>query len=100
MVAEEAADATAEEGEAYVARVVAAALAPPLLGHRLIEGGLSMPLPVYGGPNPDYIMRHCPVSTDGRYRLRRPAQRIGTGRGRALQLRAQWRSAGDWLYCL
>lgn len=70
MVAEEAADtATAEEGEAYVARVVAAALAPPLLGHRLIEGGLSMPLPVYGGPNPDYIMRHCPVSTDGRYRL-------------------------------
>lgn len=69
-VADEAVDqATAIEGEAYVARVVASALTPAVLGHRLTEGGLSMPLPVYGGPNPDYIMRHSPVSADGRYRL-------------------------------
>ncbi len=70
LVAAEAADeATAIEGEAYVARVVASAMTPQVMGHRLMEGGLSMALPVYGGPNPDYIMRHSPVSPDGRYRL-------------------------------
>jgi len=70
LVAAEAADeATATEGEAYVARVVASALTPQVMGHRLMEGGLSLALPVYGGPNPDYIMRHSQVSADGRYRL-------------------------------
>jgi len=70
LVEAEASDAaTAIEGEAYVARVVASAMTPQVMGHRLMEGGLSMALPVFGGPNPDYIMRHAPVSAEGRYRL-------------------------------
>lgn len=82
VLAEAADEATAIEGEAYVARVVASAMTPPVLGHRLMEGGLSMPLPVYGGPNPDYIMRHSPVSAEGRYRLEgnlNGSERVGVG---------------------
>lgn len=72
----------AAEGEAYVARVVSAALAPSFLGHRLMEGGLSMPLPVYGGPNPDYIMRHALIDPIGRYRIEgqlNGSERVGIG---------------------
>lgn len=83
LVAQNAADAaTAAEGEAYVARVVAAAMAPALLGHRLTEGGLTMALPVYGGPNPDYIMRHTMIEPGTRYRLEgrlNGSERVGVG---------------------
>lgn len=73
---------TAAEGEAYVARVVSAALAPGFLGHRLLDGGLSIPLPVYGGPNPDYIMRHAMIDPGGRYRVEgqlNGSERVGIG---------------------
>lgn len=73
---------TAAKGEAYVSRVVTAALAPAFLGHRLTQAGLSMPLPVYGGPNPDYIMRHASISPDERYRLEgriNGSERVGIG---------------------
>lgn len=69
-IAEAAPDAaTAAEGEAYVSRVVAAAMATAFVGHRLVQGGLALALPVYGGPNPDYIMRHATIDPGGRYRL-------------------------------
>ena len=83
MVAREAPDPeTAAEGEAYVARIVTAALAPAFMGHRLQESGLAMPLPVYGGPNPDYIMRHAVVDPEGTYRLEgtlNGSERVGVG---------------------
>lgn len=83
LVAAEAPDAvTAAEGEAYVSRVVTAALATAFMGHRLTQNGLSMPLPVYGGPNPDYIMRHSAIDAAGRYRLEgriNGSERIGVG---------------------
>ena len=82
-VAAEAPDAeTAAEGEAYVARVVTAALSGAFLGHHLMEGGLALALPVFGGPNPDYIMRHTLVDEDGRYRLEgrlNGSERVGVG---------------------
>jgi hypothetical protein len=40
----------AAEGEAYVARVVTAALSGAVMGHRHLQGGLATALPVYGGP--------------------------------------------------
>ncbi len=87
MVAANAPDPeTAAEGEVYVSRVVSAALATAFMGHRLMERGLAMPLPVYGGPNPDYIMRHCVVEATGRYRLAgrlNGSERIGVGLYRA-----------------
>lgn len=83
LVAAEAPDAaTAADGEAYVSRVVTAALATAFMGHRLTQNGLAMPLPVYGGPNPDYIMRHAAIGAAGRYRLEgrlNGSERIGVG---------------------
>lgn len=70
LVAAKAPDAeTAAEGQAYVARVVAAGLSGALLGHHLRSAGLSRALPVYGGPNPDYILLHAQVDPAERYRL-------------------------------
>lgn len=83
LVAGEAPDAaTAEEGEAYVARVVTAAMSTVFMGHRLRENGLAMALPVYGGPNPDYIMRSTMVSPESRFRLEgslNGSERVGVG---------------------
>jgi hypothetical protein len=83
LVAAEAPDAaTAAEGEAYVSRVVTATLATAFMGHRLTQNGLAMPLPVYGGPNPDYIMRHAAIDPAGSYRLEgrlNGSERIGVG---------------------
>lgn len=82
-VASQAPDAeTAAEGEAYVSRVATAALATAFMGHRLTQNGLVMPLPVYGGPNPDYLMRHAAIDPAGRYRLEgriNGSERIGVG---------------------
>ena len=82
-VAAEAPDAgIAEEGEAYVTRVVTAALAMGCMGHRLTQGGLAMALPVYGGPNPDYIMRSAGIDPARRYRLEgrlNGSERVGVG---------------------
>lgn len=61
--------ATAAEGEAYVARVAAAALGGAVLGHLFRADGLSQPLPCQGGPNPDYLMRFAPVDPAGHYRF-------------------------------
>lgn len=74
--------ATSQEGEAYVSRVATAALATAFMGHRLVQNGLSIPLPVYGGPNPDYIMRHAMIDPAGHYRLEGQiagSERIGVG---------------------
>jgi hypothetical protein len=83
LVAAEATDAEiAAEGEAYVSRVTTAALATAFMGHRLVQNGLAMPLPVYGGPNPDYIMRHAAIDAAGRYRLAgrlNGSERVGVG---------------------
>ena len=83
LIAAAAPDAqTLAEGEAYVSRLVASALADATLGHLLREEGLSRPLPVRGGPNPDYIMRHAPVDAAQRYRLEgclNHSERIGVG---------------------
>lgn len=83
LVATEAPDAdTAAEGEAYVTRVVTAALATACMGHRLVQSGLAIALPVYGGPNPDYIMRHSAIDPAGRYRLEgqlNGSERVGVG---------------------
>lgn len=72
----------AAEGEAYIARVVTAALSTAVMGHRHLEGGLATALPVHGGPNPDYIMRHAQISPDSRYRLEgrlNGSERVGVG---------------------
>lgn len=74
--------AIAAEGEAYVTRVMTSALGPAVLGHLLHRDGLSQPLPCYGGPNPDYLMRHAPVDVSGRYRLEgslNGSERVGVG---------------------
>ena len=69
-VAVEAPDpGTAIEGEACVSRVVTAAMATAFMGHRLTQARLATALPVYGGPNPDYIISHALVDPGGRYRL-------------------------------
>ena len=71
LVAAEAADADAlVEGEAYVTRVLTAALSSAVLGHRHTQGGLATALPVHGGPNPDYILRHSVIAPGGQYRLK------------------------------
>jgi len=75
-------EATAAEGEAYVSRVVTAAMATALMSHRLTQGGLALALPVYGGPNPDYIMRHCAVDPARSYRMTgklNGSERVGVG---------------------
>ena len=83
LVAAEAPDeAVAAEGEAYVSRVLAAALGGAVLGHLFTDDGLARALPVYGGPNPHYIMRHVGVDPSGRYRLEgqiNGSERVGVG---------------------
>jgi hypothetical protein len=52
------------------------------LGHLHIQGGLAAALPVYGGPNPDYIMRHTLINPEGHYRLEAQlngSERVGVG---------------------
>jgi hypothetical protein len=74
--------ATAAEGEAYVSRVVTAAMATAFMGHRLTQGGLATALPVHGGPNPDYIMRSAGIDPAGHYRLAgqlNGSERVGVG---------------------
>ena len=61
--------ATAAEGEAYIARVAAAALGGAVLGHLFQADGLSSALPCQGGPNPDYLMRFAAIDPAGSYRL-------------------------------
>lgn len=60
---------TAAEGEAYIARVAAAALGGAVLGHLFRGDGLSAALPCQGGPNPDYVMRFAPIDPATAYRL-------------------------------
>ncbi|MET1756161.1 DUF1254 domain-containing protein [Novosphingobium sp. RD2P27] len=83
LIASRAPDAaTAAEGEAYITRVAAAGLGGAVLGHLLQEDGLGRPLPVYGGPNPDYIMRHAGIDPTLRYRLEgriNGSERVGVG---------------------
>lgn len=83
LIAAEAPDeATAAEGEAYVTRIVSAGLANATLGHLFRDGGLARALPVYGGPNPDYIMTHTGVDPAGRYRVEgqlNGSERVGIG---------------------
>jgi hypothetical protein len=72
----------AAEGEAYIARVVAAGLGGAVLGHLFQQDGLSRALPCYGGPNPDYIMRFAPVDASRSYRLEgrlNGSERVGVG---------------------
>jgi hypothetical protein len=74
--------AVAAEGEAYVARVMAAGMGGAVLGHLFQQDGLSRALPCHGGPNPDYIMRFAPVDAAGHYRLEgrlNGSERIGVG---------------------
>ncbi|HEY0959345.1 MAG TPA: hypothetical protein VGE05_08750 [Novosphingobium sp.] len=74
--------ATAAEGEAYVARVVAVSLGANVLGHLFADGGLGRALPCYGGPNPDYIMQHSGIDPTVRYRLTgrlNGSERVGVG---------------------
>lgn len=82
-IAAEAPDAeVAAEGEAYVARVMAAGLGSAVLGHLFMQDGLASALPCYGGPNPDYIMRYSPVNPAGAYRLEgrlNGSERVGVG---------------------
>lgn len=73
---------SAEQGEAYVARVLASQLAGAVLGHLLVEDGFARALPAYGCPNPDYLMRHAGVSSAGRYRVTgrlNGSERVGVG---------------------
>lgn len=73
---------TAAEGEAYVARVAAVSLGANVLGHLSSAGGLGQAQPCYGGPNPDYIMRHCGIDPADHYRLTGSldaSERVGVG---------------------
>ena len=83
LIAAEAPDAAiAAEGEAYLVRMTAAALASATLGHLFTEGGLTRALPVHGGPNPDYVMRHARIDPTRRYRLTgrlNGSERVGIG---------------------
>jgi hypothetical protein len=83
LVAADAPDAeTAAEGEAYVTRMVTAGLTGAVMGHHLREGGLARALPVYGGPNPHYIMRSAGIDPTRRYRVEgrlNGSERVGIG---------------------
>jgi len=82
VAAEVVDDQTRADGEAYVARVLAAGLGGAVLGHLFHADGLSRALPVYGGPNPDYIMRFASVSAGQDYRLEgclNASDRVGVG---------------------
>ncbi|WP_439133313.1 hypothetical protein [Pseudomaricurvus sp.] len=73
---------TADEGEAYVARVLTTCLNDNFLGHLLVENGLSRALPTRGAPNPDYIMQHALLNVRGSYQLTgclNDSERIGVG---------------------
>lgn len=73
---------TAAEGEAYLIRVLTASLADAFLGNLLTADGLTHPLPVRGGPNPDYLMSHAGIDPARRYRLEgrlNGSERIGVG---------------------
>jgi len=75
-------DQTAAEGEAYIARITAAALTANCLGHALQQNGLGRALPAQGGPNPDYLMFHAPMDFSRRYRLEgqlNGSERAGVG---------------------
>lgn len=82
ILAEAPDDSIAGEGEAYITRVVTAALSAAVLGHHLREGGLTRALPVYGGPNPDYIMRSAGLDPSRTYRIEgqlNGSERVGIG---------------------
>lgn len=74
--------ALAAEGEAYLARVLAAGLNTAFLGHWLAADGLYRAVPVGGGPNPDYILLHSPVQPTRQLRLEgrlNGSERVGVG---------------------
>src|ERR1700759_4267545 len=74
--------ATAAEGEGYIARAAATALASAMLPHTLRQGGLVRALPCWGGPNPHYVMWHAVIDPSRRYMLRgqlRGSERVGVG---------------------
>ncbi len=74
--------ATADEGEAYVARVLTASLNDSFLGHLLTEDGLGRALPTRGAPNPDYIMQHALLDSAQHYQLTgflNDSERVGAG---------------------
>jgi len=73
---------TADEGEAYIARVLTACLNDSFLGHILTEDGFSRVLPTRGAPNPDYIMQHTLLDSAGSYQLTgclNDSERVGVG---------------------
>ncbi len=73
---------TAAEGEAYLVRVLTASLADAFLGNLLTADGLTRPLPVRGGPNPDYLMSHAGIDPARRYRIEgriNGSERVGVG---------------------
>jgi len=75
-------EATADEGEAYIARVLTACLNDGLLSHLLTEDGFSRALPTRGAPNPDYIMQHAMLDSARGYQLTgclNDSERIGVG---------------------
>lgn len=74
--------ATADEGEAYVARVLTSCLNDSFLGHMLTQDGLSRALPTRGAPNPDYIMQHALLDSARSYQLTgclNDSERVGVG---------------------
>ncbi len=74
--------ATAEEGEAYVARVLTTCLNDSFLRHLLQDQGLYRALPTRGAPNPDYIMQHAGLDHARTYQLvghMNSSERVGVG---------------------
>jgi hypothetical protein len=75
-------EATAAEGEAYVARILTTCLTDAFLGHHMVEGGLTRALLTRGGPNPDYRIYSAPIDPAGRYRIEgklNGSERVGVG---------------------
>jgi len=73
---------TADEGEAYIARVLTACLNDCFLGHLLTEDGFSRALPTRGAPNPDYRMQHALLESARSYQLAgclNDSERVGVG---------------------
>jgi hypothetical protein len=74
--------ASAAEAEAYLMRLMTAALDDAFLGHLRSERGLTRALPTRGAPNPDYIMWHAAVDSTRTYRLEgwlHDSERVGVG---------------------
>src|SRR5690625_2334807 len=69
LVAETSDPELLAEGEAYVSRVVTAALSGAVMWHRHTVGGLTTALPVHGGLNPAYLACHAMVAPNGQDRL-------------------------------